>query len=59
SRPQPAAPVPASEGRQPGHALRALRDDGALAPRASLTTESIMTLKIYAVVLELVRKLSP
>jgi four helix bundle protein len=56
---KPASPVRASECTQPGHDLRALRRGWR--PRSEGVThkESIMTLKIYAVVLQLVRRLSP
>jgi four helix bundle protein len=55
---KPASPVPAQRG-QPGPALRALRRDGALGPEGVTDQESIMTLKIYPIVLELIRKLTP
>ena len=53
---EPASPVPAQRG-QPGHDLRALRGDEG--PRDEGLSQEFAMLKIYPIVLELVRRLSP
>jgi four helix bundle protein len=55
---KPASPVPAQRG-QPGHDLRSLRRRWGPRPEGVTHREYNMTLNIYPIVLELVRKLSP
>ena len=56
---KPASPVRASECTQPGHDLRPLRWQLGPRPEGVIHMEAIMTLKIYSIVLQLVRLLSP
>jgi four helix bundle protein len=55
---KPASPVPAQRG-QPGPDLRALPGGWGPRPEGVTHMEFIMTLKIYPIVLELVRNVSP